>query len=354
MNRNILIVDDSITVRTDLQMALTAAGYEASACATVSAAWEALQRTGFALLILDVMLPDGDGVELLREIRGDPDRETVRVIMLSSESEVRSRVRGLATGADEYVGKPYDPAYVLRCVRRFLGPGANGVPTPDRGLGERKILVIGDRTTYLTVLTERLLLDRHDVTFASSMDEAAELLSVSRVDCIVVDTDSRGVDAGAVCRRIKQSATWRGTPLMVLVDAEQLRAPERSPRYEADAIVPRSTNLTSVRAHLRGLLRSSVRDAGRSAAPAALERGPAAQLRARVVAASGLPGLVAQAAFDRALGRAGIDAGALTPGDLRRALPSLQEEMLAHLSPGEVRWRIDAIVALARLAERRA
>lgn len=354
MKRNILIVDDSITVRTDLQIALTAAGHEVRACATLGAAREALQRTGFALLILDVMLPDGDGVELLREIKVDPDREAVRVIMLSTESEVRSRVRGLATGADEYVGKPYDPAYVLRCVRRFLGPGASGVPTPERGLGERKILVIGDKTTYLTVLTERLLLDRHDVTVASSMDEAAQLLSLSRVDCIVVDTDSRGVDAGEVCRRIKQSEAWRDTLVMVLVDAGRLRAPDRLPRYEADAIVPRSTNLTSVRAHLRNLLRSGVKDAGRGAAPDAPERGSAARLRARVVAASGLPGLVAQAALDRALCSVGIDADALTPGDLHRALPSLQQEMLAHLSPGEVRWRIDAIVALARLAERRA
>src|ERR1041385_2440216 len=71
---DILIIDDSLTVRTDLQSALAAAGYRATACSSMAAAKQELDRKPFALVILDVVLPDGDGLELLRDLKADPDR----------------------------------------------------------------------------------------------------------------------------------------------------------------------------------------------------------------------------------------------------------------------------------------
>ena len=65
-----------------------------------------------------MLLPDGDGVELLtRTARAVPASAETAAVLLSTEAEVRDRMRGLRTGADEYVGKPYDAGYVV-------GPGA--------------------------------------------------------------------------------------------------------------------------------------------------------------------------------------------------------------------------------------
>src|SRR6202008_146455 len=99
------------TVRMDLAEAFEEFGFEIAPAATLAAARQALCNRPFALVILDLQLPDGDG--LLRELRSIPATAQIPVMLLSTEAEVRDRVRGLTTDADEYVGKPYERAYVL-------------------------------------------------------------------------------------------------------------------------------------------------------------------------------------------------------------------------------------------------
>ena len=72
MNANVLIVDDSLTVRMDLADAFEAAGLRPVLCSSIREAREAFAAQAIDLVILDVLLPDGDGVELLKEIRADP------------------------------------------------------------------------------------------------------------------------------------------------------------------------------------------------------------------------------------------------------------------------------------------
>ena len=72
MTGHVLIVDDSLTVRMDLKEAFEAAGIETTVCTTVAEAKDALRRTSFSVLVIDVILPDGDGVELLAEVRRHP------------------------------------------------------------------------------------------------------------------------------------------------------------------------------------------------------------------------------------------------------------------------------------------
>jgi DNA-binding response OmpR family regulator len=97
----------------DLAEAFEAAGVRPLLCSSIREAREAFAAQVIDVVILDVLLPDGDGVALLREIRAAPATCTVPVLLLSSEADVRDRVRGLWTGANEYVGKPYDTGYVV-------------------------------------------------------------------------------------------------------------------------------------------------------------------------------------------------------------------------------------------------
>ncbi len=122
----VLIVDDSLTVRMNLSEILDAAALPAIACATLEEARRKLAEQSFALVILDVLLPDGDGIELLKEIRSIPSAADTAVMLLSTEAEVRDRVRGFNTGADEYVGKPYDANYLVARARELVR--RNAVP----------------------------------------------------------------------------------------------------------------------------------------------------------------------------------------------------------------------------------
>ncbi len=115
MKARVLIVDDSATVRADLRGVLSAAGFATTLCENLTAARKTLHDGhDFDLVVLDMLLPDGEGVELLSELRHGPRTAQLPVMMLSTESAVTQRLRGLERGANDYVGKPYDPAYVVR------------------------------------------------------------------------------------------------------------------------------------------------------------------------------------------------------------------------------------------------
>ena len=139
MSGRVLVVDDSLTVRMNLMELLTTAELPAEACATLAEARALLAQEVFSLVILDVLLPDGDGIQLLEELRATPSATGTAVMMLSTEAEIRDRIRGLTTGADEYVGKPYDPGYVTARARELVRRGAD-TSTPS----QETILVIDD------------------------------------------------------------------------------------------------------------------------------------------------------------------------------------------------------------------
>ena len=147
-----LVVDDSLTVRMDLVEGLQAAGFETVACGSLAEARAALAQGRFDIVVLDVRLGDGDGVDLLFEIRSaEGTRGRTPVMMLSSEAEVRDRVRGLKTGADEYAGKPYVLSYVVARARE-LADEFRSPPPSD----QRPILVIDDSVSFREAIREAL------------------------------------------------------------------------------------------------------------------------------------------------------------------------------------------------------
>src|SRR5512147_1980405 len=109
----ILIVDDSSTVRADLTDALESAGFRVIPCATLADARTALRTQSIALAILDVTLPDGDGLELLEQVRRDHVLSGLPVLILSSWSEIFDRIRDLRVEYDDCVGRPYDIEHVV-------------------------------------------------------------------------------------------------------------------------------------------------------------------------------------------------------------------------------------------------
>ena len=138
---SILIVDDSLTVRMDLRETFESAGFATTCCDRLASAREALALQTFSLVILDVLLPDGDGVDLLREIKS-ASRPALPVLLLSTEAEVQDRVRGMRTGADDYIGKPYDANYVLARTRELTRRREPGRPKQDN------LLLIDDSATF--------------------------------------------------------------------------------------------------------------------------------------------------------------------------------------------------------------
>ena len=143
MSAAVLIVDDSLTVRMDLSDAFVAAGFSTVLASTVAEARKILEQQQVSAVILDVILPDEDGIELLREIRAAQTAEAPFVLLLSTEADVRDRIRGISVGADDYVGKPYDTSYVIARVRELLR-----ARKPIDAPAQQTILIIDDSPTF--------------------------------------------------------------------------------------------------------------------------------------------------------------------------------------------------------------
>ncbi|HWL19072.1 MAG TPA: response regulator transcription factor [Bradyrhizobium sp.] len=101
----LLIVEDNEELAELLAKGLQAAGYQADILSTVEDTRSVLGRTFYAALILDLGLPDGDGLELLREIR--QQNNPIPVMVLTARGGLQDRVHGLRSGADDYLVKPF-------------------------------------------------------------------------------------------------------------------------------------------------------------------------------------------------------------------------------------------------------
>src|SRR5262249_30058163 len=137
------------------------------------------------------------------------------VMLLSTEAEVRDRVRGLTTGADEYVGKPYDPGYVIARARQLVRG------SEDNGQSEAKpILLIDDSATFREALKEALEKAAHRVVVAGSGEEGLRLAADLRPQAVIVDGVLPGMDGATVVRRIRLDAALRGLPCLLLTGSE--------------------------------------------------------------------------------------------------------------------------------------
>ncbi len=113
-------MEDDPAVRELVSLALDLDGHEVIATGDLAGARTALDDTPVDAVLLDRTLPDGDGRDLLRELRADPDLALVPVLLVTGHDEVADRVEGLDLGADDYVVKPFEPDEVAARVRSHL------------------------------------------------------------------------------------------------------------------------------------------------------------------------------------------------------------------------------------------
>ena len=120
MKANILIVEDEEPLTTLLRYNLEAEGYDVDAVARGDEADTRLRETVPDLIVLDWMLPGLSGIELCRRLRTRPETKRLPIIMLTARGEESERVRGLATGADDYIVKPFSVPELSARVRALL------------------------------------------------------------------------------------------------------------------------------------------------------------------------------------------------------------------------------------------
>jgi two-component system, OmpR family, phosphate regulon response regulator OmpR len=129
----ILVLDDDARLRDLLRRYLGEQGFAVQVADSAARLRDLLARERFDLIVLDVMMPQEDGLSVLKRLRSSGD--TTPVLMLTAQAEVNDRITGLELGADDYLAKPFSPpelvARIQAVLRRAPTPDAPGAPTAE-------------------------------------------------------------------------------------------------------------------------------------------------------------------------------------------------------------------------------
>jgi len=120
-DKRILIVDDDAFIRRPLEFILREEGFQAATAASADEGLRAIESWIPDLIFLDVMMPGKDGLTWCAELKSDPRFASIPIVLLSARGQDRDRERALASGAVEFMTKPYSPFELKRRVHELLG-----------------------------------------------------------------------------------------------------------------------------------------------------------------------------------------------------------------------------------------
>ena len=162
-NRNhILIVDDDDKIRNLLKDYLYEHQYIVSTAEDALQAKEKIKIIKFDIIILDVMMPGQDGYELTKEIKKD---NKTPIILLTAKGEVENRIKGLELGADDYLGKPFEPKELLLRINNILTKKVKIDAKSEYSIGEAQVnlgkmtIILGDKIKKINNSEKKVLLE---------------------------------------------------------------------------------------------------------------------------------------------------------------------------------------------------
>tara|TARA_B100000965_G_scaffold64942_1_gene50701 strand:+ start:317 stop:1003 length:687 start_codon:yes stop_codon:yes gene_type:complete len=161
----ILVIEDEPDIRRNLEYNLSREGFSVSGAASISEAKLILNSDFFNLILLDLMLPDGSGLDLCKSIKADSKTESTPIIILTAKDDEVDRVVGFELGADDYVTKPFSVRELILRVKAVLKRGTKKreIVEVERQFADLKIDVdshevhVDDKKINLTALEFRLL-----------------------------------------------------------------------------------------------------------------------------------------------------------------------------------------------------
>ena len=156
----IFCVEDDKSIRDLVIYTLTAVGYEAEGFATGEEMFKALEKTSPQLIMLDIMLPDEDGLAILKKLKSDPMTADIPVIMATAKGTEYDKVVGLDLGADDYLAKPFGMMEMVSRIRAVLRrcKGQSGAQTDANKILRADGLVLNDEEHIVTIDGERIVL----------------------------------------------------------------------------------------------------------------------------------------------------------------------------------------------------
>ena len=216
---NILVVDDEKEIAGLVEIYLKNENYKVDVCYTGTQALQNIRTRSYDLAILDVMLPDIDGFEILKKIR---EKYTFPVIMLTAKVDYMDKITGLTLGADDYIPKPFNP---LELVARVKAQLRRYTQYNDGGKIE------GDVIDFAGVLLNRT---SHECIF----NERSLILTPIEFDILWLLCENRGkvISSEELFRKVWKEEYYKNSNNTVMVHIRHLREKMSGPTGKSDFI----------------------------------------------------------------------------------------------------------------------
>ena len=169
MSNKVLVIEDEPDIRKTLEYNLSREGYTVEGCGSIEEANTFLENPSYSIILLDLMLPDGSGLDLCKQIKSNPETNETPILILTAKDDEVDKVVGFELGADDYVTKPFGVRELILRVKAILKRNtktsnpSNQTHEINRNFGSLKMNVeshevfINDEEIILTALEFKLL-----------------------------------------------------------------------------------------------------------------------------------------------------------------------------------------------------
>lgn len=216
---SLLVVDDNEMNRELLQRRLEAFGHLVSTAEDGRRALERLTVEQYDLVLLDIMMPDVDGYEVLKVMRADPKHKSTPVMMVTAVNDMENVVRCINMGANDYVAKPFDPTVLKVRVNKLLDKRIRteaGERESVAGAAPGSVLVVDDSEMNREIISSQLKRLGYKVVQAESGEAGIAAAKQAAPDAILLDVMMPGLDGVEVLQRLQSDPDTKSIPVVML------------------------------------------------------------------------------------------------------------------------------------------
>lgn len=241
MSARVLVVDDILPNVKLLEAKLHGEYYEVVTASSGAEALEKIVAHMPDLVLLDVMMPGMDGFEVCRRIKENPAVAHIPVVMVTALTDTEDRVRGLESGADDFLSKPVNDTALMARVRSLvrlkmtvdewrarettasqLGVVDENSSVMTQPVDKARVLVIEDMAFEVNKIRETLGRDNDTVTQADTGIAALQFINQEEFDLIIVSLNLKNEDGLRFCSHLRSNEKTRNTPIIMLGNEEDL------------------------------------------------------------------------------------------------------------------------------------
>jgi len=257
--RRVMLIEDSPTQAERLRAQLAAGQLEVAHVSSAEAAFEQLSSLRPDVIVVDYHLPGRNGDDFCRAIKSNVNTRAIPILMLTVDDSDAAQMRGLGSGADDYVAKSADPDILRARIGALLRESQNSpsIVAYEKRFATPRILAIDDSPSYLYYIARELQRENYLVDTTSDPREGLEKLSQNKYDCVLVDFEMPGLEGPDVCRFIRQMGDQANPQVVLIILSSHEDKDHMKQGFDAgaDDYISKSADSAITRARVGALLR---------------------------------------------------------------------------------------------------